>query len=105
MFDTLYLTLDTIKRIISMSEKIQWEENAKKKYELMLSKIPIFHREITKQVVDEAAPINAQNRGSGQVEEEDIVKAFMCEAPKVFYSLMVRLMDEVGFDHEKFSKE
>ena len=32
-----------------------------------------------------------------QVEEADIVKAFLTEVPKAFYSIMIRIMSEVGF--------
>ena len=41
-------------------------------------------------------------RGSSMVEEKDIVQAFLSEVPKAFYSLMVRIMDEVGFDYKKY---
>jgi hypothetical protein len=81
---------------------MNWENTAKSKYETMLGKIPIFHRELTKQVVDEKAPMNAKERGASQVEEEDIIKAFLTEVPKCFYSLMARLMNEVGFDYKKY---
>ena len=32
--------------------KLNWEEKAKAKYESMIAKIPVFHREIAKKVVD-----------------------------------------------------
>ena len=82
-----------------ITTKIEWETSAFKKYQTMISKIPLFHREIAKKVVDKKAQLNAAERGSHQVEEEDIVKAFFTEVPKAFYSLMIRLMDEVGFDY------
>ncbi len=85
-----------------MTEQIKWEEKALTKYNLMLGKIPLFHRELTKQVVDKEAPINAKERNSARVEDEDIVKAFLAEVPKQFYSLMIRLMDDVGFDYKKY---
>jgi hypothetical protein len=44
----------------------------------------------------------ALDRGSAQVEEKDIVEAFTTEVPKAFYSLMVRIMDQVGFDYKKY---
>ena len=78
------------------------ETEAKKKYEKMLAKIPMFHREITKQIVDKKAPMNAQDRGASEVNEDDIIQAFLSEVPKAFYSLMIRLMDDVGFDHSKY---
>jgi len=41
-------------------------------------------------------------RGSSTVEEMDIVQAFSTEVPKAFYSLMIRIMDEAGFDYKKY---
>ena len=81
---------------------MQWDAEAKEKYEKILSKIPLFHRELTKKVVDEKAPMIASERNSKLVEEDDIVKAFVTEVPRSFYSLMIRLMDDVGFNHEGY---
>ena len=80
--------------------KLAWEPNAQAKYKSMISKIPLFHRDIAKIVVDKKAVINAQERGSSVVEEQDIVNAFFTEVPKAFYSLMIRLFDEVQFDYK-----
>ena len=84
--------------------QLQWESNARQKYETMITKIPLFHREIAKQVVDKKAVINAQKRGSGIIEEEDIVKAFLSEVPMAFYSLMIRLLQEAGFEYKKYEQ-
>jgi len=35
------------------------------------------------------------------IEESDIVSAFFSEVPKAFYSLMIRLFDEVGFTYNE----
>jgi len=80
--------------------KLEWETEALKKYQLMITKIPLFHRDIAKIVVDKQAENNARERGSNVIEEGDIVDAFFSEVPKAFYSLMIRLFDEVGFDYE-----
>lgn len=85
--------------------QIDWEPKAKAKYETMIQKIPLFHREIAKKVVDKKAVILAQTRGASQVGEEDIVKAFFTEVPMTFYSLMIRLFQEVGFDYRKYEQE
>ena len=82
--------------------KLEWEEKAFKKYEQMISKIPLFHREIAKKVVDKQAVHNAQERGCSQVEESDIVRAFFSDVPMTFYSLMIRLFDEVEFDYKEY---
>ena len=81
--------------------QLEWEKTALEKYNKMIERIPIFHREIAQQVVQKKAAMNAKDRGSAQVEEDDIVKAFFSEVPKAFYSLMIRLLDEVGFDYRQ----
>ena len=82
-------------------EKLEWEEKAFEKYQLIISKIPLFHRNIAKVVVDKKALSNAQERESNMIEEGDIVSAFFSEVPKAFYSLMIRLFDEVGFTYDE----
>jgi hypothetical protein len=82
--------------------KLDWDTTARKKYQEMILKIPLFHREIAKKVVDKKAVLNAQERKSSVVEESDIIRAFFSEVPMTFYSLMVRLFDEVGFDYKKY---
>lgn len=84
-----------------IKEQLQWETDALEKYKLIISKIPMFHRNIAKTVVDKKALINAQERGSNVIEESDIVSAFFSEVPKAFYSLMIRLFDEVGFAYDE----
>jgi hypothetical protein len=79
-----------------------WEANSSQKYKLMIAKLPLFHREIAKQVVDKKAVQNAKDRGAKAVEEGDIVRAFFSEVPKAFYSLMVRLFEEVGFNYRQY---
>lgn len=81
---------------------MNWESGALAKYNRMLQLIPIFHRGLAKEVVNKKAEQNAKGRGSSQVEECDIVHAFTTEVPKAFYSLMVRIMDEAGFDYKKY---
>ena len=82
--------------------QLQWESSARKKYETMITKIPLFHREIAKIVVDKKAPMLARERGGDTVEEQDIVRAFFSEVPMTFYSLMIRLLQEAGFDYKKY---
>ena len=86
--------------MVTVQTTMQWEPAALAKYNKMLNLIPIFHRRIAKEVVNKKAEQNAQARSSAQVEEKDIVSAFTTEVPKAFYSLMDRIMDEVGFDHK-----
>ena len=84
---------------------MQWEQEALGKYNSMIKRIPLFHREIAKQVVERKARQNALERGASCVEEPDIVRAFFSEVPKAFYSLMIRLLDEVGFDYQRLGNK
>lgn len=81
--------------------KLMWDAEAKQKFDTMIARIPLFHREIAKKVALKRAEINAQERGSALVEEPDIVRAFFSEVPKAFYSLMIRLFNEVGFNYKE----
>jgi len=83
---------------------MQWEKRTQQKYDLMVAKIPLFHREITKQVVPTKAEENAKARGASAIEEADVIQAFLTEVPKAFYSMMIRLMDDVGFNHRPFTE-
>ena len=81
--------------------ELQWEPGALDKYNKMLRRIPIFHRDIARQVVCKKAEINAKTRGSAQIEEKDLSEAFLSEVPKAFYSLMIRIMDEVKLEYKE----
>ena len=82
--------------------EIQWDPVALDKYNKMLRRIPIFHRDIAKQVVWKKVQINAKERKANRIEESDLSKAFLSEVPKAFYSLMIRIMDEVKLDYKKY---
>jgi len=88
--------------MVSIQTTMQWDPLALSKYNKMLNLIPIFHRRLAQEVVNIKAEQAAVARGSSTVEEADIVQAFLAEVPKAFYSLMVRIMREVGFDYKKY---
>ncbi len=85
--------------------QLEWERVASEKYKNMIKRIPLFHREIARQVVEKKSVQNAQERGANTVEESDILAAFFSEVPKAFYSLMIRLFDEVGFDYKQYESQ
>lgn len=90
--------------MVSVVTTMPWEDGALAKYNTMINLIPVFHRGLAKEVVNKKAEQNAVSRGSKRVEEIDIVDAFYSEVPKAFFSLMVRIMDEVGFDHARYTQ-
>jgi len=88
--------------MVSVQTTMKWEPQALAKYNKMLNLIPHFHRGLAKEVVNIKAEQNAIERKSSQVEEKDIICSFLSEVPKAFYSLMIRIMDEVGFDYKTY---
>lgn len=79
-----------------------WEFQAENKFKILISKIPVFHRRITESVVSRQAEKLASLRNSNQVEDQDIVAAFFSDVPSPFYSMMVRLLGQNGFDYKKY---
>lgn len=87
---------------IPLPTQLKWESQSLAKFNTVIRKIPLFHREIAKLVVTKKAELNAQQRGSDTVQESDIVRAFFSEVPKAFYSLMIRLLDEVKYNYREY---
>jgi hypothetical protein len=79
-----------------------WEVNTQTKFKLLISKIPVFHRRITEEAVTKKAQEIASARNADQIEEEDVVAAFFSDVPSPFYSMMVRLLEQTGFDYKKY---
>ena len=68
----------------------------------MISKIPVFHRRITEAAITKEAEEIAKLRNSLKVEEQDVIRAFFSDVPSPFYSMMVRLLEQTGFDYKKY---
>jgi len=81
---------------------MQWEAKTQEKFKVMISKIPVFHRGITENAVTLKAEENAKSRKALAVEEQDVVGAFFSDVPTPFYSMMIRLLDQNGFDYKKY---
>ncbi|MFA5116640.1 MAG: hypothetical protein WC486_05085 [Candidatus Omnitrophota bacterium] len=81
---------------------MEWDTNTKDKFEGMIAKIPVFHRGITQEAVTKRAVENAKNRNAFLVQEQDVVGAFFADVPSPFYSMMIRLLDQSGFDYRKY---
>jgi hypothetical protein len=81
---------------------MQWEVKTQEKLKLMISRIPVFHRRITEEAVTKKAEELCAARGAGNVEEQDVIGAFFSDVPSPFYSMMIRLLDQTGFDYKKY---
>jgi len=79
-----------------------WEPQTESKFKVLISKIPVFHRHITESTVSRQAEKIAASRQSAQVEEQDIIAAFFSDVPSPFYSMMIRLLEQNGFDYKKY---
>lgn len=81
---------------------MDWDSATKEKLKAMVAKIPIFHRHITEEAVTKGAEANALRRNSTQVEEADVISTFFSDVPSPFYSMMIRLLEQTGFDYKKY---
>lgn len=81
---------------------MNWETNTQEKFKLMISKIPLFHRHITELAVTKRAEEIAKLRNAKVIEEQDVISAFFSDVPSPFYSMMVRLLEQTGFDYKRY---
>jgi len=80
---------------------MDWEIKTQDKFRTMIAKIPVFHRHITENAVTIKARENAASRNAEKIEEVDVISAFFSDVPSPFYSMMVRLLEQAGFDYKK----
>ncbi len=84
------------------SPTMTWEKEVEDKFKIMTNKLPVFHRHMAVEAVTAKAEKNAKNRNSQAVQEEDVVGAFFSDVPSPFYSMMVSLLEQSGFDYKKY---
>jgi hypothetical protein len=81
---------------------MDWNPEVKVRFKAFIAKIPVFHRHITEVAVTKRAQELAKERNSNQVQEEDVIAAFFSDVPSPFYSMMIRLLEQTGFDYKKY---
>lgn len=81
---------------------MDWDLKTQDKFKAFIAKIPVFHRHITEQAVIKRAEENVKSRDGLKVEELDVLTAFFSDVPSPFYSMMVRLLEQTGFDYKKY---
>lgn len=81
---------------------MNWDSKTEEKFKVFISKIPVFHRHITELVVIKRAEESVKARNGSKVEEVDVLTAFFSDVPSPFYSMMVRLLEQTGFDYKKY---
>ncbi len=81
---------------------MDWDKVTQEKFKVMVAKIPVFHRHITEEAVTKGAQESASKRNSAKVEEVDVISAFFSDVPAAFYSMMIRLLEQNGFDYREY---
>lgn len=81
---------------------MEWDNKTQEKFKMMISKIPVFHRRITEETVIRKAEENAKNRNDSRIKEQDVISAFFSNVPSAFYSMMIRLLEQTGFDYKRY---
>ena len=81
---------------------MNWEPGTEARFKTVISKLPIFHRRIAESAVAVRAEESAGARKSLQVEDRDVIAAFFSDVPSPFYSMMIRLLEQSGFDYKKY---
>lgn len=81
---------------------MEWDKITQEKLKALVVKIPVFHRHIAEEAVTKGAEENAKARNSSVVEEIDVVRTFFSDVPSPFYSMMIRLLDQSGFDYKQY---
>ena len=77
-----------------------WDENLWRKLKDAISPMPPFVRQQALRTIVEASEALAQERGSGVVEEEDLVKAAKTKIPVRSRQRMLDSLSEVGINVE-----
>jgi hypothetical protein len=79
---------------------MDWNNEAKMKFDRLISMIPIFQRKMAQRLAGKKAEENAAARGASVVEEADIVSAFLSETPAPFHKHMRETAEKAGFNME-----
>ena len=64
--------------------------------------MPLFHRRIAEKLITDEAVACANKRNSKEINEEDLLKAMFSGVPTPFFTMMIRLLDELSFDYKKY---
>jgi len=81
---------------------MNWNSETQVKFNALIAKIPVFHRRLTQEAVVKKAEELAVLRKADSVEEVDVIGAFFSDVPSPFYSMMIRLLDQSGYDYRKY---
>ncbi|MEK7376814.1 MAG: PCP reductase family protein [Candidatus Margulisiibacteriota bacterium] len=81
---------------------ITWDLATREKFEQMISKIPVFLRNVAEKKVSQKAESLAQKDNRMVVSEKDLVDALFVETPFGFHGPMKNDMNELKIDYVKY---
>lgn len=84
------------------NDKVTWDEDTKKNYDFLLSKIPIALRSTAKRMITPKAESIAREDGRKVVSEKDLVDAFFAKVPVSFQEAMKKDMRECSIDWTQY---
>jgi hypothetical protein len=79
-----------------------WNQRSKEIFDKVIGNLPQFHRSIAEKLVKESAENLARERGVGEVEESDLIKAFFKEVPPAFKDMMTRLFEQLKVEYKDY---
>lgn len=74
-----------------------WCTTTKDKLDLLISKLPEFHRSATLSRISALAEKEARLRGAESINDDDVVAAVTADVMSPFYSMVYHVMRTSGF--------
>ena len=82
--------------------KIRWDENTRKQFDFLISKIPLVLRSTAKKMITPKAESLAKEAGRDAVGEKDLVDAFFAKVPASFHVAMKSDMKECNINWTQY---
>lgn len=85
-----------------MAEEAKWNDDMKELFERLMANTPEMFRDVASKTTGAKAEKNAIERGSKNVEVDDIAKACLSEAPEIFRPQIINDLKREGIDANKY---
>lgn len=89
-------------KTINDNKMVTWEEDTKKNFDFLISKIPIVLRSTAKRMITPKAESIARDDGRTMVCEKDMVDAFFAKVPASFHVAMKNDMKECNINWTQY---
>ncbi len=89
-------------KTLNEDEIVTWEEDTKKNFDFLISKIPVVLRSTAKRMITPKAESIARDNGRTMVCEKDMVDAFFDKVPVSFHVAMKSDMKECNINWTQY---